>query len=121
VLEAVGDDAASREAVNNDPNIPNRPGRSLLSSLRNDQAASEDKVATWWFHEGNRAIRRGNWKLVSAQNDPWELYDLSADRNETRNLAESNPDMVRQLSQAWQQQVQEFKEQAGKDYGDESK
>ena len=46
----------------------------------------------WWAHEGNRAIRVGDWKLVAAKDEPWELYDLATDRTETRNLAQENPD-----------------------------
>jgi hypothetical protein len=30
----------------------------------------------YWEHEGNRAIRDGNWKLVAGFNQPWELYDI---------------------------------------------
>jgi arylsulfatase len=49
-------------------------------------------------HEGNRAIRRKQWKLVAEYNKPWELYDLNADRGETKNLAADHPDRVRDLS-----------------------
>ena len=39
----------------------------------------------WWQHEGNRAIRVGDWKLVAAGREgPWELYDLATDRTETQ-------------------------------------
>jgi arylsulfatase len=60
----------------------------------------------WWLHEGNRAIRVGDWKLVAAKNDPWELYDLAQDRSETTNLAASQPDKVRELETLWQQQLE---------------
>jgi arylsulfatase A-like enzyme len=50
-----------------------------------------------WEHEGNRAVRRGDWKLVAALGDPWELYDLAADRTELKDLAASRPDVVREL------------------------
>ena len=46
-----------------------------------------DREAIYWEHEGNRAVRRGRWKLVSRHRGPWELYDLVADRTETRNRA----------------------------------
>ena len=52
-------------------------------------------------HEGNRAIRRGDLKLVAEHGKPWELYDLSIDRNETNNLAAGEPDVVRDLSAAY--------------------
>ena len=62
----------------------------------------------WWAHEGNRAIRVGDWKLVAAKNEPWELFDLASDRTETHNLANQNPIKVRELSQRWQQRMDEF-------------
>jgi len=55
-----------------------------------------------WEHEGNRAIRDGQWKLVAKENQPWELYDMSADRTETRNLAGQQPDEVNELSARWE-------------------
>jgi arylsulfatase len=41
----------------------------------------------FWEHEGNRAVRQGKWKLVSKYRQPWELYDLEADRSELHDLA----------------------------------
>ncbi|MDO8834608.1 MAG: hypothetical protein Q7V01_03390 [Vicinamibacterales bacterium] len=40
--------------------------------------------AIYWEHEGNRAVRRGRWKLVSRfeGGNPWELYDMESDRND---------------------------------------
>jgi arylsulfatase len=54
-----------------------------------------------WEHEGNRAIRVGDWKLVSKHPGDWELYDLAADRTETRNLAAQEPDRVRAMAAQW--------------------
>ncbi|MBX9792412.1 MAG: arylsulfatase [Pirellulales bacterium] len=55
-----------------------------------------------WEHEGNRAIRVGDWKLVAAYRGPWELYDLAHDRSETRDLAAAEPERAGQLAAAWQ-------------------
>lgn len=57
-------------------------------------------------HEGNRMVRRGNWKIVSAlyRDNVWELYDISADRTEQNNLAEEYPALVAELAaeyEAW--------------------
>jgi arylsulfatase len=55
----------------------------------------------FWEHEGNRAVRSGRWKLVSAFPNEWELYDMTVDRVERQDLAASRPDLVRTLGTAW--------------------
>jgi arylsulfatase len=55
----------------------------------------------FWEHEGNRAVRSGNWKLVSTYPDDWELYDLAADRVERNNLAARHPAIVKRLATDW--------------------
>jgi arylsulfatase len=62
----------------------------------------------WWYHDGNRAIRTGNWKLVADHDQPWELYDLTSDRSEARNLAARHPAKVKELSAAWAKHEEEF-------------
>jgi arylsulfatase len=55
----------------------------------------------FWEHEGNRAVRSGNWKIVSTYPNDWELYDLAADRVERNDLAASRPEVVKTLSDEW--------------------
>jgi arylsulfatase len=55
----------------------------------------------FWEHEGNRAVRRGRWKLVATHKGAWELYDLEADRTESVDLASRHPELVRELAAAW--------------------
>ncbi len=55
----------------------------------------------FWEHEGNRAVRSGNLKLVSTYPGGWELYDMSADRAEANDLAARHPDIVRTLAAEW--------------------
>jgi arylsulfatase A-like enzyme len=60
----------------------------------------------FWEHEGNRAVREGKWKLVAKHNQKWELYDISTDRVESRDMA--TPDRVKELSikyDEWQKRV----------------
>ncbi|MDR1383168.1 MAG: sulfatase-like hydrolase/transferase [Planctomycetaceae bacterium] len=54
-----------------------------------------------WEHEGNRAIRVGNRKLVAKGAQTWELYDLESDRSELHNLAEKYPQETETLSKQW--------------------
>ncbi len=60
--------------------------------------------AIFWEHEGNRAVRQGDWKIVArygreeSRDGEWELYDLEADRTDMNNLAEANPDKVAELA-----------------------
>jgi arylsulfatase A-like enzyme len=79
------------------------PGRSLLHAFAADAQAQRDNL--WWFHEGNKAIRVGDWKLVAAKDQPWELFDMKTDRSETKNLAASQPDRVKDMADAWQKQL----------------
>lgn len=47
------------------------------------------------------AVREGKWKLlVNADGSQVELYDLSADQNETNNVANTNPDLAKRLTDA---------------------
>jgi arylsulfatase A-like enzyme len=71
-------------------------GRSLLPAFQGRPIERSD--ALYWEHEGNRAIRDGNWKLVSRYPDQWELYDIPADRSELNNLASREPATVARLA-----------------------
>jgi arylsulfatase len=83
------------------------PGKSLVPAFVRDGTVKHDDL--WWEHEGNRAIRVGDWKLVAAGRDgPWELYDLATDRTETRDVARQHPEKVRELAQRWQRRHDEF-------------
>ena len=50
------------------------------------QASSASRTTSLcWDWSGNRAVRQGDWKLVWDKDlKQWELYDLEADRTETR-------------------------------------
>ncbi|MBA4106623.1 MAG: arylsulfatase [Pirellula sp.] len=92
--------------------IPPAPGRSLAPAFESDVVVERD--ALWWLHQGNRAIRRGDWKLVAAQGDPWELYDLRRDRAESNDLAVEHPEKAAELEAAWNRQLTEISSIAAK-------
>jgi arylsulfatase len=85
--------------------IPQAPGKSLVPAFGRDLLVKRDFL--WWLHEENRAIRVGDWKLVAAEGDPWELYDLSDDRSETRNVIREHPEKAKKLEGLWNRQLEE--------------
>ncbi|MBA4191886.1 MAG: arylsulfatase [Planctomycetaceae bacterium] len=94
--------------------VPPAPGKSLISAFAKDGTVTRDSL--WWMHEGNRALRVGNWKIVAAgKESPWELYDLSADRSETKDLAKEKPEKLRELVADWTKQFEEYSALAKKD------
>lgn len=76
-------------------------GKSLIPTFRGHRRDLHDAI--YWEHEGNKAIRQGDWKLVSRYPDQWELYNIREDRTELRNLAGDFPKRVTTLSNHWQQ------------------
>jgi arylsulfatase A-like enzyme len=94
-------------------NGPARPGRSLAPAFAKDVVVPHDYL--YFHHEGNRALRVGDWKLVSAREnkDAWELYDLSADRAESNDLAARHPERVKEMEARWKGLTDEFARQAG--------
>ena len=59
------------------------------------------KQPIFWEHEGNKAVRAGQWKLVQKWRGAWELYDMEADRTEQRNVFADHPDIATRLEAAW--------------------
>jgi arylsulfatase len=100
--------------------VPPAPGKSLVPLFATEGAVAHDSL--WWLHEGNRALRVGNWKIVAAGKDsPWELYDLTSDRSEARDLAGDRPDKVRELAAVWTRQLEEYAALAARDRRPEAK
>jgi len=101
--------------------VPPPPGKSLAPAFAKDNTVPPDYL--WWAHEGSKAIRIGDWKLVAAspslrgrgpgaqadqQPGPWELFNLAEDRAETNNLAANMPEKVQELSELWSRKEAEF-------------
>ena len=79
------------------------PGISLVPFLSEDLQTERDPL--FFHHENKKALRHGKWKITTVeQGGEWELYDLSVDRGETRNLAGEYPEKLRELVQLWEDQ-----------------
>lgn len=88
--------------------IPNQwPGRelsplagvSLAPILAGQEIKSRPPIHL--LFSSDRGLRDGDWKLVSFQSDPWELYNLAHDRTETHNVAAQHPDIVARMAKQW--------------------
>jgi arylsulfatase A-like enzyme len=74
-------------------------GRSLVPAFANQPL----NRVLYWEHEGNRAVREGDWKLVAkGPAGKWELYNLATDRTEMHDLSAQHPDRVAALRTQWE-------------------
>lgn len=94
---------------------PPLPGQSLVPAFTQDGTVKRDFL--YFSHIGNRALRIGDWKLVSAKefDNDWELYDLASDRAEMVNLAARHPDRVREMAARWTESDKLFHRQSETD------
>jgi arylsulfatase len=75
-------------------------GKSLVPIFRGEQRRGHDTLC--WF-VGRRAIRMGEWKLVSpGRKSPWELYDMEKDGTELSDLAAQHPLRVERMLAEYQ-------------------
>jgi len=74
-------------------------GRSLVPIFQGETRPPHE---TLYFHFGtDRALRQGDWKLVSAKRGRWELYNLEQDRTELHDLAAKHPQKVKAMATEW--------------------
>lgn len=98
LLNAAGVERSQNEAPD---------GEDLMPLLTETGSLNRDAICfhypNYAFHGANRlgsAIRSGSWKLIEFFDDnSLELYDLSADLSETRNLAPERPELAAELQQ----------------------
>lgn len=87
------------ETFHNGQSIKPVEGKSLVPAFAGEAIERE---AIYWEHEGNRAIRVGDEKLVAkGKKGQWELYNIAHDRSEQNDLAQQQPDRVRELAAMW--------------------
>lgn len=101
VLEIAGIEP-SRGTLRGRDVVPMR-GKSFWSRVEGDDAPVHDAdEAIGWELHGNRALVRGEWKiLMPAETGTWELFNLDQDPGETIDLADQHPELLSELSNAW--------------------
>ena len=75
-------------------------GQSLLPILAG-QTREQHSELFFDFANKNHALRMGNWKLVSKNRGPWELYDVEKDRSELHDLSAKYPERTEQMAKKW--------------------
>ena len=79
--------------------VKNMEGENLLPVFAKDNARPR---TLFWEHEGNRAVRQGDFKLVAQHNAPWELYHMAQDRSELRDLSKAMPQKAAALQKLYE-------------------
>lgn len=105
---------------------PRMSGTSLRPALTEDGVTLHDEL--WFYHEGNRALRQGEWKIIDSNitrpfpwrqaadaddgtNDlqNWSLYNLKDDRAEQQDLARDQPERVKAMANRWVEMNEQFR------------
>jgi len=59
-----------------------------------DEEQHEDLYRGWDRGGFQRAVRHGRWKLVSAEDGEWQVFDLETDISESRDIASQRPGLI---------------------------
>jgi arylsulfatase A-like enzyme len=82
-------------------------GINLLPYLMGENPNPPHMALCWRFGP-QKAIRKGNWKLVDWRSfdgnsqSGWQLYDLSNDIGESKDVAAAHPELVSELAREWE-------------------
>ena len=74
-------------------------GESFMGLIEGGPWTREKPI--FWEHEGSRALRVGEWKLVSEVGGQWELYNMSQDRTELNDLSQANRQKAEELAKLY--------------------
>ncbi len=87
-------------------------GESLWPALTSGESRERARPMIWVFPEsgGQVAVRIGNMKLVrqslnTKKPGPWEVYDLSQDPGESKDLASTQADLIKQAEAVLMREV----------------
>ncbi len=74
-------------------------GTSLLPHLQGRKLSRKSPIH--FLFSDDRALREGDWKLVSFRRQPWELYNVANDRTELNDVARQHPARLNQMARRW--------------------
>jgi arylsulfatase A-like enzyme len=75
-------------------------GTSLVPAIK---GGKQDHDRAYYFnHSGTRAIIKGDWKIVADRRSPWELHNITKEKTEITNLADKEPEKVKELVAIWE-------------------
>ena len=109
LLELAG---VEHPSVYNGREVAPMQGRSMVSFLSGEtDSIHGDEAVMGWELFGRRGILKGHWKLVWMWEpygmERWELFDLSRDPSESRDLSEEAPEKLAELLREWEDYVRE--------------
>lgn len=107
-------DVAETEYPSEWPDVELEPlfGKSLKPIFEGKEREGHDFL--YFQFATNRAIRKGDWKLVTHRASSWELYNIKEDGTELNDLAKLNPEVVEQLSKLWDETATNVDRLSGK-------
>lgn len=73
-------------------------GKSLVPAFTDQPIKRE---ALFWEHQGDKAVRVGDWKAVAQGRGAWQLYDIKRDRTELNDLADEEGEKLKELAALW--------------------
>ncbi|MDQ8190850.1 arylsulfatase [Roseibacillus persicicus] len=80
-------------------------GQSLTPIFAGESPASRPPIH--FLFSKDRALRDGDWKLVSFRQGPWQLYNIKEDRTELFNVADQHAGIVERLSKKWHEMAED--------------
>lgn len=86
--------------------ITQMQGKSFAPILKGESIENNNPI--FFEHNGNRAVREGEWKLVARNGQPWELYNFTNDRTEENNLIAQHKEIAEALIEkyeAWAKEI----------------